>query len=88
MVMSLDMAMTFLLVTILGGSGTFFGPLIGAMVLIPLQEYSRALWGGLGGGVDLIVFGFIIIVVIVKQPKGVMGVLTSLSKKMKSQPTQ
>ena len=88
MVMSLDMAMTFLLVTILGGSGTYFGPLIGAMVLIPLQEYSRALWGGLGGGVDLIVFGLIIIVVIVKQPKGVMGVLTTLSTKLKSQPTQ
>ena len=88
MVMSLDMAMTFLLVTILGGSGTFFGPLIGAMVLSPLQEYSRALWGGLGGGVDLIVFGLIIIVVIVKQPKGVMGVLTTLSTKLKSQPTQ
>jgi len=83
MVMSLDVAMTFLLITILGGSGTLFGPLIGAMVLIPLQEYSRVMWGGMGGGIDLIVFGLIIIVVTVKQPQGVMGILTSLSRKLK-----
>lgn len=83
MVMSLNVAMTFLLITILGGSGTLFGPLIGAMVLIPLQEYSRVMWGGLGGGIDLIIFGLIIIVVTVKQPQGVMGILTSLSRKLK-----
>jgi len=57
MVMSLDMSMRFVLITILGGLGTLWGPLLGAAVLIPLQEYTRAIWGGLGGGVDLIIFG-------------------------------
>ncbi|MCK7517935.1 MAG: hypothetical protein MZV64_09605 [Ignavibacteriales bacterium] len=42
-------------------------------MLIPLQEYSRALWGGLGAGVDLIVFGLLIIVIVVKQPAGIIG---------------
>jgi branched-chain amino acid transport system permease protein len=88
MVMSLDVAMTFLLITILGGSGTLFGPFIGAMVLIPLQEYSRVMWGGLGGGIDLIVFGLIIIVVTVKQPQGVMGVLSSVNRKLKKRRSQ
>jgi branched-chain amino acid transport system permease protein len=73
MVMSLDMSMKFVLVTILGGSGTLAGPLLGAAVLIPLQEYTRAFWGGLGGGVDLIIFGLLIILMVVKQPAGIIG---------------
>jgi branched-chain amino acid transport system permease protein len=73
MVMSLDMSMRFVLITILGGLGTLWGPLLGAAVLIPLQEYTRAIWGGLGGGVDLIIFGLLIIVIVIRQPKGLMG---------------
>lgn len=80
MVMSLDMSMKFVLITILGGSGTLIGPLLGASVLIPLQEYSRAFWGGLGGGVDLIIFGVLIILMVVKQPDGMIGIILDVRK--------
>lgn len=80
MVMSLDMSMKFVLITILGGLGTFWGPLLGAAILIPLQEYSRAWLGGMGGGVDLIIFGLLIVLVVVKQPKGIMGIISGLWK--------
>jgi branched-chain amino acid transport system permease protein len=83
MVMSLEMAMKFVLITILGGIGTMAGPLLGAAVLIPLQEYTRAFWAGLGGGVDLIVFGLLIVVVVIKQPMGIMGILRDLKKRFK-----
>lgn len=75
MVMSLDMSMKFVLITILGGLGTFWGPLLGALVLIPLQEYTRVYLAHIGAGVDLIIFGLIIIVVMVKQPMGIVGVI-------------
>lgn len=81
MVMSLDMSMRFVLVTILGGSGSLFGPLLGAAVLIPLQEYTRALWGGLGGGIDLIIFGLLIVIVVIRQPRGIMGIITHVHKR-------
>jgi len=81
MVMSLDMSMKFVLITILGGLGTFWGPFLGALVLIPLQEYSRAYLAHLGPGVDLILFGLIIIIVMIKQPLGIMGVIRSFTKK-------
>lgn len=81
MVMSLDMSMKFVLITILGGLGTFWGPLLGAAVLIPLQEYSRAFIGGMGGGVDLMIFGLIIVLVMVKQPRGIMGILNDIAMK-------
>jgi len=86
MVMSLDMSMKFVLVTILGGAGTLAGPLLGAAVLVPLQEYTRALWGGLGGGVDLIVFGFLIIVIVVKQPAGITGIVRDIAKRFGRKP--
>jgi branched-chain amino acid transport system permease protein len=78
MVMSLDMSMRFVLITILGGMGSFWGPLLGAMILIPLQEYARAYLTALGGGVDLIIFGLIIMVMMAKQPRGIMGIIDSL----------
>jgi len=80
MVMSLSMSMTFVLITILGGAGTILGPLMGALILIPLQEYSRTLWGGFGGGIDLIIFGIIIVVVVVRQPRGIMGIISDIKK--------
>ncbi len=83
MVMSLDMSMKFVLITILGGAGTLFGPLLGAAVLIPLQEYTRAFWGGLGGGVDLMIFGLLIVLVVIKQPRGIMGIITDIMHSIK-----
>lgn len=81
MVMSLDMSMRFVLVAILGGLGTFYGPLLGAVLLVPLQEYTRAYLGRLGPGADLIIFGAIIVLAMVKQPMGAMGVLAALRRR-------
>ena len=80
MVMSLDMSMKFVLITILGGIGTFWGPFLGALVLIPLQEYTRAYLSHLGAGLDLIIFGVIIIIVMIKEPRGIMGLLSYFTK--------
>jgi len=80
MVMSLDMSMKFVLITILGGVGTFWGPFLGALVLIPLQEYTRAYLTHFGAGIDLIIFGIIIIVVMIKEPRGIMGLISYLKK--------
>lgn len=86
MVMSLDMSMKFVLITILGGLGTFWGPFLGAVVLIPLQEYTRAYLSHLGPGVDLIIFGLIIIIVMVKEPRGIMGLLGYIARKLNVAP--
>ncbi len=75
MVLSLEMSMKFVLITILGGMGTFWGPLLGAAVLIPLQEYTRTYLAHLGPGVDQIIYGALIIFMMVRQPKGIMGFL-------------
>ena len=75
MVLSLDLSMKFVLVTILGGMGTFWGPLLEAAVLIPLQEYTRTYLAALGPGVDQMIYALLIIFMMVRQPRGIMGFL-------------
>lgn len=81
MVMSLQMSMNFVLVTVLGGVGTFYGPLLGAVILIPLQEYTRAYLGQLGSGADLMIFGVLIILAMTRQPGGLMGILAAAQRR-------
>lgn len=60
-----------LIVAALGGAGTLFGPLVGAMILIPLEETTNAVFGGGGTGITFIVYGAIILLVARFQPGGV-----------------
>ena len=42
-----------LIMAALGGAGLLFGPLVGAAILVPLEEISNNLLGGKGAGPDL-----------------------------------
>jgi branched-chain amino acid transport system permease protein len=52
-----------LLAPIIGGAGTVFGPLIGALILQALSEGTKMLIGKIPG-VDLIIFGVLLILVV------------------------
>jgi branched-chain amino acid transport system permease protein len=58
------------IVAALGGAGTLFGPLAGAMVLVPLEEATNALFGGGGTGITFIVYGAIILLIARFEPGG------------------
>ena len=55
----------------LGGAGTLFGPLIGAVILVPLEEITNAKFGGSGTGITFIVYGAIIVFIARFQPGGI-----------------
>ena len=61
-----------LLQAIVGGAGTVLGPVLGAFVLTPVSELSRAAMRG-RAGVDVMVYGLILILVISFLPHGLMG---------------
>jgi branched-chain amino acid transport system permease protein len=61
-----------LLQAIVGGSGTVLGPFLGAFVLTPVSELSRAMLRG-RPGVDVMMYGLILILVISFLPQGLMG---------------
>jgi branched-chain amino acid transport system permease protein len=69
--MSLDFSVQMVIMAVLGGIGTVMGPLWGAMVLVPVAEVTRALWGGSLQGIHLIVYGALLILVILYWPQGI-----------------
>ncbi|MBM3580888.1 MAG: branched-chain amino acid ABC transporter permease, partial [Alphaproteobacteria bacterium] len=72
---SLDISIIVLLMTVLGGSGTLWGPALGAAILVPLSEYSRIWFGGTGRTVDLIVYGILILLICMYRPRGLLSLL-------------
>ena len=58
---------------VLGGVGTLWGPLLGAAVLIPVSELTRSYLGGSGQGVDLMIYGGLIVVVALARPAGLVS---------------
>ena len=78
-VLGLQISVLVALFAILGGSGTLFGPLLGAAVLVPLSEYSRITFSGSGRNVDLLIYGFLIMVIAAYQPDGLIGGLRRLA---------
>ena len=75
-VFPLSLSILICLVAVLGGVGTLWGPVLGAAVLVPLQEGTRVLLGGTGKALDLLIYGALIILISVLQPSGLMGLLT------------
>jgi branched-chain amino acid transport system permease protein len=70
----LSLSIRIALVAILGGVGRSYGPLLGAIVLVPLQELTRFQFGGTGRGADLIVYGALIVLISVLQPGGLAAI--------------
>ena len=66
-------AIIVLLITVLGGIGNVWGPIIGASILIPISEYSRIYLGGTGGAVDLIFYGLILMIICIFRPNGLIS---------------
>jgi branched-chain amino acid transport system permease protein len=82
-VLILPISVQVVLVAMLGGAGTIMGPVIGAVILIPLSEYTRVWLGTKGTGVDMMLYGVLIMLISAYQPKGVWGLLTAIGKRAK-----
>jgi ABC-type branched-subunit amino acid transport system ATPase component/ABC-type branched-subunit amino acid transport system permease subunit len=60
-----------LIVTLFGGVGTLWGPVIGAAILVPVSEALQATLGDVLPGIQGVVFGAAIIIVILLAPEGI-----------------
>jgi len=70
----LSQAIQLQLPALIGGLGTAWGPIIGGTVMILLSESTN--WGStrLGiAGVDILVYGLLLLAVVMYAPKGIMG---------------
>jgi branched-chain amino acid transport system permease protein len=65
-VFALDYSILPIACTVLGGSGSFAGAMLGALILVPLSEILRGL-----GGLRMVFYGLFLVVFIVTLPEGI-----------------
>lgn len=64
------------LMAFLGGLGTISGPLLGALIIIPAQQYFAVYFGQ--SGYYLVLYGLIFLVVILLLPQGIVPAISQL----------
>ncbi len=57
------------------------GPALGALILVPLSEITRVKLGHKGTGIDMMIYGALITLISVYQPKGVWGFRAKLGRR-------
>ena len=71
-----------LLTPIIGGVGTVFGPLLGALVVRGLGEGAQIVTGGEAPGLDLVVYGCVLVLIIWLAPRGLIGAFAQLRNRV------
>lgn len=70
------------IIAALGGAGTLYGPLVGAIILIPLQTATNTWFGGGGTGLTYILYGGIIVLIARFEPGGLHELWYRIARKL------
>jgi branched-chain amino acid transport system permease protein len=62
-----------LLGAIVGGMGTLWGPVLGALVLHGLSDLTRNLFGALPG-INMVIYGGVLVGIVMFMPRGIAGI--------------
>ena len=81
-VFGLQVSMIFVLVTVLGGIGNVYGPIIGSIIYYGLELFMRQQFSGRSSGINLIIFGALIVIVVCYQPRGIMGIYEDVKNRI------
>ena len=76
-VFSLDLSIQLVLMAIVGGMGTVFGPALGAVVLLSFQEAFRSTFQQS----SLLIYGIVIVIIVRFAPDGLLGRLRLLLRR-------
>jgi len=77
-ILGLDLSFELAFIALIGGRGTIAGPILGAFLLRPLNEFTRIYLSGYLPGLHLVIFGLILILVMIYQPRGLQEPLSRL----------
>jgi branched-chain amino acid transport system permease protein len=75
-IISLDLSFEIAFIALIGGRGSIAGPVLGALLLRPVSDFSRIYFGDTLPGMHLIIFGAVLILVMLYQPRGLQEPLT------------
>lgn len=74
-VFNYDTSVEMTVLAMVGGRGTLFGPILGAIILVPLKEIARSKLGASFSGLPLVIYGVILMIVVFFLPNGILPVL-------------
>ena len=78
-----EFGVKFALVALIGGLGTIYGPILGALVIIPLENWLRAEIGGVLPGANLIVLSLFLIGASLFMKQGIVGVGLAIASRLR-----
>lgn len=71
-VASVALTIKIVLIAIIGGMGTVWGPVLGAAILIPLTEATNAVLGSGKAGGSMVLYAILLIVIVLFSPRGLI----------------
>ena len=74
-IVSPDISFEFALISAVGGLGTASGPLLGALIIVPLSELLRGSLSQSASGLHLVIYGVIVVAVMIYFPSGISGAI-------------
>jgi branched-chain amino acid transport system permease protein len=78
-----DIGVKFALISLIGGIGTIIGPVVGAILIVPLENYLRAALSSDIPGGHLIVLGAVLVIAALFLKRGVVGACLALARRMR-----
>lgn len=78
-----DVGVKFALISLIGGVGTLYGPLAGALLIVPVESQLRAALGGTIPGANLAVLGVTLVFCALFLKRGLVGAALALSERFR-----
>ena len=88
LLLPLSNSMLIVLVCVMGGIGTVWGPVLGAFLMTSINEYARSILAKFSG-LNLVIYGVIVIIIVLFLPNGLISLLhkdSIVSKFRKNKP--
>lgn len=83
-VFGVDKSVEMLLVSMIGGAGTVYGPLIGAVLLAAVSDVTRSVFNV--QGLSLVIYGTLLVTIIAFLPNGLIDVFKRWGRQRKAAP--
>jgi branched-chain amino acid transport system permease protein len=81
-VLTIDISVQIAIIAMLGGAGTLFGPVVGALLLVSASELFKNEFGER----HLLIYGTLIVLVVLFLPEGIVGSLQQRLRRRKEPP--
>jgi len=81
-VLNLNHSVDIMIRAIVGGTGTILGPILGSFLLELLGEFSRTFFAGGVAGLNVVIYGMLLIVIVLFLPRGVYPAIAALVRRV------